>query len=45
MFLDCLSTENEGIMFSGNIQELLTSQNTQTLNNSAITTSDLAASS
>jgi hypothetical protein len=28
LFLDCPSTENEGTVYIGNVQELLTSQNT-----------------
>lgn len=45
MFLDCPSTENEGTVYIGNVQELLTSQNTLILNNTAVRTSDPAASS
>jgi hypothetical protein len=43
--LDCPSTENESTVYIGNVQELLTSQNTWILINIAVRTSDLAASS
>jgi hypothetical protein len=36
--LDCPSAENEGTGYIGNVQELLTSQNTWILSNSAIRT-------